>query len=175
MTRSDTESPLPFKFEPLTRLRSDEAALSVTVIQFRRPRDARKARHMWDEIRREGLRTGLIHHSTVMTTDKRRVLTICSIADSESALVTVASRKSHVEAARWAIRNSTKVWSGVFVLRGTSSVSPRLSAQGTWADEAAKRRTAPTPVGRQINMWLGQFRDFQVASNEARRPLDNGE
>ena len=50
-------------------------------------------------------------------------LLIVSIWENELALIQFTTLEAHVDAVRWTIRKQGKIWSGVFALLGTSSMS----------------------------------------------------
>lgn len=60
-------------------------------------------------------------------------LLFVSLWRDELSLLQFTTLEAHVEAVRWAIRNRGTVWSGVFRLDGTSSMSvPWLGTIGQW-------------------------------------------
>jgi hypothetical protein len=50
-------------------------------------------------------------------------VTITSLWQDELALIRFTTLEAHVQAVRWTIRHKGEVWSGVFRLTGTSSMS----------------------------------------------------
>jgi hypothetical protein len=48
---------------------------------------------------------------------------IFSLWQDELALIQFTTLEAHVNAVRWTIRNNGQVWSGIFRLTGTSSMS----------------------------------------------------
>jgi hypothetical protein len=67
-------------------------------------------------------------------------VTIVSLWQDELALLRFTSLEAHVQAVRWAIRHKGEVWSGVFRLTGTSSMSvPWIGTIRHWEPLAPSR------------------------------------
>jgi hypothetical protein len=116
-------------------LRGRSGAVSVTVIEFRHwwqaGQAARRYRRLAGTLKASGHE---LSTSAVAKRAARRVVLITTAADEE-ALRRAAATPEHVSAVRWAIPRRTDVWSGVFALRGWSSMSGPRS--GNWAYRAA--------------------------------------
>lgn len=73
-----------------------------------------------------------------------RALLIVSLWQDELALMRFTTLEAHVNAVRWTIRNKGEVWSGVFRLTGTSSMSkPWIGTIRHWEPLAPVRAQAP--------------------------------
>jgi hypothetical protein len=74
-------------------------------------------------LRRRGLRTipGLL--DVHLRIRRNATLMIFSLWQDELALLQFTTLEAHVNAVRWTIRKEGKIWSGVFRLTGTSSMS----------------------------------------------------
>jgi hypothetical protein len=76
-------------------------------------------------------------------------LLIVSIWENELALVQFTTLDAHVDAVRWTIRQQGEIWSGVFRLTGTSSMSkPWIGTIRHWEPLAvtqAQRVTVDEP------------------------------
>ena len=67
-------------------------------------------------------------------------LLIVSLWQDELALLQFTTLEAHVNAVRWTIRNNGRVWSGVFRLTGTSSMSkPWIGTIRHWKPLAPSR------------------------------------
>jgi hypothetical protein len=86
------------------------SSLAGAVLRFRR-------------LRRIGLRTipGLL--DVHVRIGRNATLTIISLWQDELALLQFTTLESHVNAVRWTIRKKGEIWSGIFRLTGTSSMS----------------------------------------------------
>ena len=76
-------------------------------------------------------------------------LLIVSIWENELALIRFTTMEAHVDAVRWTIRRRGEIWSGVFRLTGTSSMSkPWIGTVRQWQPAAvtqAERLAAEQP------------------------------
>lgn len=73
-------------------------------------------------------------------------LLIVSIWENELALIRFTTLEAHVEAVRWTIRKQGKIWSGVFALLGTSSMSkPWIGSIRHWQPIAMSQGAASQP------------------------------
>jgi hypothetical protein len=73
-------------------------------------------------------------------------LLIVSIWENELALIQFTTLDAHVNAVRWTIRKQGEIWSGVFRLAGTSSMSkPWIGTIRHWQPLAISQ-AAPSPV-----------------------------
>jgi hypothetical protein len=67
-------------------------------------------------------------------------VTITSLWQDELALIRFTTLEAHVQAVRWTIRHKGQVWSGVFRLTGTSSMSvPWIGTIRHWEPLAPTR------------------------------------
>jgi hypothetical protein len=127
-------------------LRAGSGAVSVTVIEFRHWWQAGQAARRY---RRLAARLSASGHdlSTSWVTNRgaRRVMLITAAADEET-LRRAAATPEHVSAVRWAIKRRTDIWSGVFALRGWSSMSG--PSAGNWSYRAALDVTGRPRVAR---------------------------
>ena len=74
---------------------------------------------------------------------RRATLLIVSVWQNELALLQFTTLEAHVNAVRWTIRKQGEIWSGVFRLTGTSSMSkPWIGTIRHWEP------LAPTPAER---------------------------
>ena len=70
-------------------------------------------------------------------------LLIVSIWENELALIRFTTLDAHVNAVRWTIRKQGEIWSGVFRLTGTSSMSkPWIGTIRQWQPLAMARAEA---------------------------------
>ena len=101
----------------------DEPVCVVTRITFGRWWSIPGAIRRFRRLHRIGRKTvsGLVDaHVRVR---RGRALLIVSLWQDELALMRFTTLEAHVNAVRWTIRNKGEVWSGVFRLTGTSSMS----------------------------------------------------
>lgn len=71
-------------------------------------------------------------------------LLIVSLWQDELALLQFTTLEAHVNAVRWTIRNKGQVWSGIFRLTGTSSMSkPWIGTIRHWEPLAPVRAGGP--------------------------------
>lgn len=71
-------------------------------------------------------------------------LLIVSLWQDELALLRFTTLEAHVKAVRWTIRNKGQVWSGIFRLTGTSSMSkPWIGTIRHWEPLAPVRAGGP--------------------------------
>jgi hypothetical protein len=101
----------------------EEPVCVVTKISFRTWWSLPGALLRFRRLRRIGRRTipGLVEvHVRVR---RRATLIIVSVWQNELALLQFTTLEAHVNAVRWTIRKQGEIWSGVFRLTGTSSMS----------------------------------------------------
>lgn len=107
-------------------LRALEPRCVVTRIRFRQRRDYLIAISRFNQLRL------LPDHDTAVVAPsvlalarhrRRREIVITSVWPSEYELLTFTSHPLHVEVSRWTGSVDASVWSGLFVLDGTSSLS----------------------------------------------------
>ena len=101
----------------------EEPVCVVTRITFARWRSVPAAIRRFRRLQRLGRKTipGLVEaHVRV---GKGATVTIVSLWQDELALIRFTTLEAHVQAVRWTIRHKGQVWSGVFRLTGTSSMS----------------------------------------------------
>jgi hypothetical protein len=101
------------------------SSLAGAVLRFRR-------------LRRIGRRTipGLL--DAHVRIGRNATLMIISLWQDELALLEFTTLESHVNAVRWTIRKKGEVWSGIFRLTGTSSMSkPWIGTIRHWAPLAS--------------------------------------
>ena len=94
-------------------------------------------------LRRRGLRTipGLL--DVHLRIRRNATLMIFSLWQDELALLQFTTLEAHVKAVRWTIRKEGQIWSGVFRLTGTSSMSkPWIGTIRQWEP------LAPSPAER---------------------------
>lgn len=95
----------------------------VTKITFGRWRSLPGALRRFRRLRRIGRRTipGLV--DVHLRVGRNATLMIVSLWQDELALLQFTTLEAHVNAVRWTIRKRGGVWSGIFRLTGTSSMS----------------------------------------------------
>jgi hypothetical protein len=117
---------------------SEEPVCVVTRISFPRWRSIPGAVLRFRRLRRIGRRMvpGLVDAHLHLRGNA--TLLFVSLWRDELALVQFTTLEAHVDAVRWTIRKQGKVWSGVFRLAGTSSMSaPWLGTIRHWQPLAA--------------------------------------
>jgi hypothetical protein len=117
---------------------SDEPVCVVTRISFPSWRSIPGAVLRFRRLRRVGRRMvpGLVDAHLHLRGNS--TLLFVSLWRDELALVQFTTLEAHVDAVRWTIRKQGKVWSGVFRLAGTSSMSaPWLGTIRHWQPLAA--------------------------------------
>jgi hypothetical protein len=114
-------------------LSPDDPICVVTRIEFGRWRSIPGALLTFRRLRRIGRREvpGLVEaHFRV---SKGATLMFFSVWKDELSLLQFTTLEAHVNAVRWTIRHRGKVWSGVFRLTGTSSMSkPWIGTVRQW-------------------------------------------
>jgi hypothetical protein len=122
------------------RISPEEPVCVVTRITFRRRRSLPGAMLRFRRLRRIGRRTipGLVDVHLRIRRDA--TLMIISLWQDELALLQFTTLEAHVNAVRWTIRNDGQVWSGIFRLTGTSSMSkPWIGTIRHWEPLAPTR------------------------------------
>jgi hypothetical protein len=122
------------------RISPEEPVCVVTRITFRRRRSLPGAMFRFRRLRRIGRRTipGLVDVHLRIRRDA--TLMIISLWQDELALLQFTTLEAHVTAVRWTIRNDGQVWSGIFRLTGTSSMSkPWIGTIRHWEPLAPTR------------------------------------
>jgi hypothetical protein len=117
---------------------SEEPVCVVTRISFPSWRSIPGAVFRFRRLRRVGRRMvpGLVDARLHLRGNS--TLLFVSLWRNELALVQFTTLEAHVDAVRWTIRKQGKVWSGVFRLAGTSSMSaPWLGTIRHWQPLAA--------------------------------------
>ena len=117
---------------------SEEPVCVVTRISFPSWRSIPGAVLRFRRLRRVGRRMvpGLVDARLHLRGNS--TLLFVSLWRDELALVQFTTLEAHVDAVRWTIRKQGKVWSGVFRLAGTSSMSaPWLGTIRHWQPLAA--------------------------------------
>ena len=101
----------------------EEPICVVTKITFGRWWSLPGAILRFRRLRRIGRRTipGLLE--VHLRIGRRATLTFISLWQDELALLQFTTLESHVNAVRWTIRKEGQIWSGIFRLAGTSSMS----------------------------------------------------
>ena len=104
-------------------LSPEEPVCVVTKITFGRWRSLPGAILRFRRLRRIGRRTipGLVDAHLRVRGDA--TLMFISLWQDELALLRFTTLDAHVNAVRWSIRKNGQVWSGIFRLTGTSSMS----------------------------------------------------
>lgn len=118
----------------------EEPVCVVTRITFGRRRSLPGAILRFRRLRRIGRRTipGLVDVHLRIRRDA--TLMIISLWQDELALLQFTTLEAHVNAVRWTIRNEGQVWSGIFRLTGTSSMSkPWIGTIRHWEPLAPTR------------------------------------
>lgn len=125
---------------------AEEPVCVVTRIQFGRWLSIPGAFRRFRKLHRIGRREipGLVE--THVRIRSGATLLIVSIWENELALIRFTTLDAHVNAVRWTIRQRGEIWSGVFRLTGTSSMSkPWIGTVRQWqpaaVTQAAERVT----------------------------------
>jgi hypothetical protein len=121
-------------------LSADEPVCVVTKIRFGKWRSLPGAFLRFRRLNRIGRRMipGLVEAHVRIRRDA--TLLIVSIWENELALVQFTTLDAHVDAVRWTIRKRGEIWSGVFRLTGTSSMSrPWIGTIRQWQPLAVTR------------------------------------
>jgi hypothetical protein len=126
---------------------ADEPVCVVTRITFDRWRSIPGAVLRFRSLHRIGRREipGLVEaHVRVRS---GATLLIVSIWENELALIRFTTMEAHVDAVRWTIRQRGEIWSGVFRLTGTSSMSkPWIGTVRQWQPIAMAQAGEPMAV-----------------------------
>ena len=115
----------------------------VTKITFRTWWSLPGAIRRFRRLRRVGRRTipGLLE--VHLRVGRKATLMFISLWQDELALLQFTTLEAHVKAVRWTIRKEGQIWSGVFRLAGTSSMSkPWIGTIRQW------QPLAPSPAER---------------------------
>jgi hypothetical protein len=101
----------------------EEPVCVVTRITFGRWRSVPGAIRRFRRLQRLGRKEipGLV--DAHVRVGRGATVTITSLWQDELALIRFTTLEAHVQAVRWTIRHQGQVWSGVFRLTGTSSMS----------------------------------------------------
>jgi hypothetical protein len=121
----------------------EEPVCVVTRITFARLRSVPGALRRFRRLQRLGRKTipGLV--DAHVRVGRRATVTIVSLWQDELALIRFTTLEAHVQAVRWTIRNKGQVWSGIFRLAGTSSMSkPWIGTIRHWEPLARAERVA---------------------------------
>jgi hypothetical protein len=121
----------------------EEPICVVTKITFGRWWSLPGAVLRFRRLRRIGRRTipGLV--DVHLRFGRKATLMIISLWQDELALLQFTTLESHVNAVRWTIRKEGQIWSGIFRLTGTSSMSrPWIGTIRHWEP------LAPSPAER---------------------------
>jgi hypothetical protein len=128
------------------RLSPDEPVCVVTRIRFGKWRSIPSAVFRFRRLNRIGRRQvpGLVEAHVRIRSDA--TLLIVSIWENELALIRFTTLHAHVNAVRWSIRKQGEVWSGVFALVGTSSMSkPWIGTIRHWQPLAMSQAASSQP------------------------------
>lgn len=127
---------------------ADEPVCVVTRIQFGKWRAIPGAFSRFRKLHRIGRREipGLVEaHVRVRS---GATLLIVSIWENELALIRFTTLDAHVNAVRWTIRQHGEIWSGVFRLTGTSSMSkPWIGTVRQWQPAAVTQAERGAAAG----------------------------
>jgi heme-degrading monooxygenase HmoA len=118
----------------------EEPVCVVTRITFAKWRSVPGAIRRFRRLQRLGRKTipGLV--DAHVRVGRGATVTIVSLWQDELALLRFTTLEAHVNAVRWTIRHKGQVWSGVFRLTGTSSMSePWIGTIRHWEPLAPSR------------------------------------
>jgi hypothetical protein len=130
----------------------DEPVCVVTKISFGKWRSIPGAVFRFRKLSRIGRREipGLVEAHVRIR--KGATVLIVSIWENELALIRFTTLEAHVEAVRWTIRKQGEIWSGVFALLGTSSMSkPWIGSIRHWQPISISQAhtESPAPVSER--------------------------
>jgi hypothetical protein len=117
----------------------EEPVCVVTRITFARWRSVPGAIRRFRRLRRVGRSTIPGFVDAHLRIRGGATLIFVSLWQNELALLQFTTLEAHVNAVRWTIRNKGQVWSGIFRLTGTSSMSkPWIGTIRQWEPLASR-------------------------------------
>jgi len=133
-------------------LSPEEPVCVVTRIRFAKWRSIPGAFFRFRKLNRIGRREipGLVEAHVRIRSGA--TLLIVSVWENELSLIQFTTLDAHVDAVRWSIRQQGEVWSGVFALLGTSSMSkPWIGTIRHWQPLALSRAEVSQPGGVAVD------------------------